>query len=264
MSSSDGEDGDVRRFLVFKGGRISLHYKIGGFPGAVAGEVSEVILIAELGGRFIAAFPGSVWHRKVSKRKLERTILGKAIAVDVAGAYLVDLETPAAEVSVRVWVGILGMEAENLVEFPCPETANYRFGDSAAPYAEALVKVADDQFAFTTAESGLGGDNMFKRMSAVESGIAELRGLLKDALKAGGAGSLVADAKARAGPLGSRAKAASSPPGRVDLSGLDRSTVAAARTAGVTDQALGEMARLIGAKRTRGGESGLDAMPGED
>ena len=95
------------------------------------------------------AFPGSGWHRKVAKRKLSKAALGKVLSVDVAGAYLIDLETPVAEVQIKTWVGILGIEAESFLEFPCQEEVTYRFSDGAAPFA---VKVADDQFAFTTAE----------------------------------------------------------------------------------------------------------------
>ena len=79
--SSSGEDeaGDVRSNLVFRGGRTNLHYRYGSFPCSAAGETTEVIAIAELGGRFIVAFPGSVWHRKVAKRKLSKAALGKVL-----------------------------------------------------------------------------------------------------------------------------------------------------------------------------------------
>ena len=103
----------------------------------------------------------------------------------MAEAYLIDVETPVAEVQIRAWVGVLWMEAENLVVFPCPEDVTYRFGDDVVRFAEALVWLADDKFAFTTAESGLGGENMFKRMAAVEIGVSELRNMMREALKGG-------------------------------------------------------------------------------
>ncbi|CAE7947358.1 Calmodulin [Symbiodinium sp. KB8] len=51
------------------------------------------------------------------------------------------------------------------------------FNSTVFPFAEALMKVADEHIAFTTAESG--GDGMLKRMTAVENGLLELKSMLQ-------------------------------------------------------------------------------------
>ena len=67
------------------------------------------------------------------------------------------------------------------------------------------MKVADDHFAFTTAESGGGGEGMFKRMAAVETGLSDMKGMIEELLKAQGQRQ---EAREPAEPLlGARAKA---------------------------------------------------------
>ena len=131
----------------------------------------------------IAAVPKGSWHKKVDRRKLNKHYLGKVVAVDVAGCYLSDPETPAPEVVIKLWVGVMSMEFEAAVSFEESSSENLNFGEGVIPYAEALVRVADDQFAFTTAESGGGGEGIFRRMAAVETGLSELKELLRENLK---------------------------------------------------------------------------------
>ena len=174
--SETDEGVGARDALVFRDGRTQSVYKVGTLGGCTAGETSAIICIAELGGRLIVAVPGAAWAKKVVK--LEKTTLGKAISIDVVACSLSDLENPLPEVLIKAWVGVLSMHDEAKVDFSNVDPT-YSFGDGILPFAEALVKVADDQFAFTTAESGGGGDGIFKRMSLVESGLADMREMLQ-------------------------------------------------------------------------------------
>ena len=176
--SEQDEGVSVRDALVFKEGRTNIVYKVGTLAGSGSGETCAIICIAELGGRLIVAVPGSAWSKKVAKRKLEKTALGKAISIDVVGCSVADLESPLPEVLIKAWVGVLSMHDEARVDFS-NLVPTYGFGEGILPFAEALVKVADDQFAFTAAESGGGGDGIFKRMSVVQSGLADMRDLLQ-------------------------------------------------------------------------------------
>ena len=152
--SEGGEAVESRTGLVFQQGQTNLNYKVGCFPCTGDGENCAIICIAELGGRLIVAVPGAVWHRKLARRKLDRAHLGKPLFVDVVGAYSGEIDVPAPEIQLKAWVGILGMGSEHLVEYPCSSDVTYDFGEGMLPYGPALVKLADDQFAFTTAESG--------------------------------------------------------------------------------------------------------------
>ena len=105
--------------------------------------------------------------QNVSRRKL---------TVDVAGAYLLDLETPVAEVPDSSMTRRGGREPRTV---PLRQECDRPVCGVSRPFAEALVKLADDQLAFTMAESGLGGENMYRRMAAVENGILELRHMMR-------------------------------------------------------------------------------------
>ena len=258
--SSDSEDEeaarDVRGNLLFSGNRARLEYKLGSISCSETGETSAIIGIAELGGRLIVGVPWAAWHKKVAKRKLEKGALGKAILVDVVGAYPADLGEPAEELVVRLWVGVLAMQAEASVSYQQGVEHTYSFGADALPYGEALVKVADEHFAFTTAESGGGGEGMFRRMSQVEAGLAEMKNLLQD---------LVAQKSSEASkpPLlkpRTKSKAGKSRGEELGLQGLDPSTVGAARAAGISDEALKEMGKLVRAKKTRATEAAVSLV----
>ena len=88
------------------------------------------------------------------------------------------------------------MHDEARVDFTA-EPPTYSFGDGILPYGEALVRVADERFAFTTAESGGGGDGIFKRMLVVESGLADMREMLQTlvGLKVGASATAATGAK---------------------------------------------------------------------
>ena len=251
---SDQDEGvDARSSLVFKENRTNNSYKVGSLAGSVAGETSATVCIAELGGRLIVAVPGTAWAKKVAKRKLEKSTLGKALGVDVVGCSISDLESPLPEVVIKAWVGVLSMHDEARIDFTA-EPPTYNFGDGILPYGEALVRVADEHFAFTTAESGGGGDGIFKRMSVVESGLADMREMLQTLVsqKVGASATTATGAKpkARATPAKKRSETTAPQPAG-DLGGLDRGTLAAARSAGIPEDSLKEMARLIGAKRNK-------------
>ncbi|CAE7545289.1 Kidins220 [Symbiodinium sp. CCMP2592] len=177
-SAEEEEFVGVRDRLLFSGGRTNYNYSVGKIPCSEAGESAALIAIAELGGRLIVAVPVEAWSRKIASRKLSKIALGKPILVEAIGAFPENMTVPAPEVTIKLWVGVLAMELESQVEYEAgAEAAKYLFNPQVLPFAEALVKIADEHFAFTTAESG--GEGMFKRMSAVENGLQELKSMLQ-------------------------------------------------------------------------------------
>ena len=132
--SEQDEGVSVRDALVFKDSRTNSFYKVGTLAGSVAGESCAVICIAELGGRLIVAVPGSAWSKKVAKRKLEKTTLGKAISIDVVACSVADLENPLPEVLIKAWVGVLSMHDEAKVDFN-NLVPTYSFGEGILPFA---------------------------------------------------------------------------------------------------------------------------------
>ena len=97
---------------------------------------------------------------------------------------------------------------------------------------------------------------MFKRMAAAETGLSDMTGMIEELLKAQGQRQ---EARERAEPLlGARPKAGTGPQRSgaqgQGLGNLDPGTVGAARAAGISEEALEEMARLVGSKKTKADE----------
>ena len=122
------------------------------------------------------------------------------------------------------------------------------------PFAEALVSIADDKFAFLSAVSGdqeLAND----RLNQLEKSVADIKEGLA-ALLSQRAPTTTADQNPP--PLTARTKVKASPPVRKDLASasgsvreLDQSVVQAALAAGVEQSHIEEMARLLKKKTGR-------------
>ena len=163
MSTSEGETGDIRRHLAHHGGQTRLDP-----PGRwISWRRDHPDCRAHRPLRGCAA---CVWHRKISSRKVEKSVLTNALAVDVASTCIVDLDTPLAE-QIRAWVGILAPEAENLVEYPCLKKITYSIQLRGAAVLFGSC-VADEQFGFTT----LAGRTCSKGCSGLEGKGLRCRG----------------------------------------------------------------------------------------
>ncbi|CAE7297843.1 unnamed protein product, partial [Symbiodinium sp. KB8] len=254
--SEEDEPARIRSRLVFSGGRIDNNFKVGTLPCGEEGATCSIIGIAELGGRIIVALPHAVWNRKVKARKIPSNSLGKALSVDCATSFEGARETARPEISTKVWVGIISMELEEKVQYLEDAFVTYAFisgnpEEIVYPYGKALVSIADEQFAFMTAESGGGGPGIFKRMEAVETGLSTIQRLLENLQRQQGEEEDPPRQKDRGAERGARSKAIAAPAKRPPLPGLDGGTVAAARAAGVDEEALQEMSRLVGQRQGR-------------
>ena len=218
-------------------------------------QVVPIIPVVVVGTRLFVALPGGVWHRKATKRLLPPGALVKPTLASVAGVVAgEDPSHPSDGAEIKVWVAYVSAEleaeirqevAEDIFEPPFTDAQ----GRDCAPYAPALIALADDHFSFLTAESGAAKperhteDKFEKRVSAMESSLAEIRETLKTL--AGSAAPQVpphakAQSPASAGPPKAKAASQASIP-----AGLDRSVVAAARAAGISKEHLGQMAQLL-------------------
>ena len=164
--------------------------------------------------------------------------LTKAINVSVQCAYAEERDTQLDETYVRTWLGFLNEEFVERVNFPERDLVfgHDPRGRALVPFGEALYAVANDHFAFVTAESGAGafdgGDKIAPeleaRFSQIEAGIRAIQ----DALRSPGALPLSPGPPAPATPA--------APPG------LDPGVVQQARAAGI-DEAAGS-----GTRRSKG------------
>eukprot|EP00435_Cladocopium_sp_Y103_P059707 s418_g21.t1 len=116
-----------------------------------------VILITEFEGKRLVAFPAQVWNRKPERRVLPHQCLSRPTVVEVQAVRPEALDEPLDEVYIKLWIGYLKEEyydqvVTHLEELEC----DYAFGVTAPeillPSADALIAVAQEHFAFFSAE----------------------------------------------------------------------------------------------------------------
>ena len=127
-------------------------------PGAVHGI--PIILIAQVESKFLVAIPFNSWNRLVRLRLLPANSLSKVVSVAVAAAESDHREQAADSIFIKVWIGFLNPAFEECIidelglsAFPTEDEE-----EGFLPFAEALVAVSDEKFAFMTAESGPADD----------------------------------------------------------------------------------------------------------
>ncbi len=176
-----------RDFAVFTNGFVDPEYQYGSLV-LEGGQTTAVVVITLLGDKVLVALPGGVWNRAVSKRKLPSRALVKATPIAVA-ACPVGKRSEEGDIStqLRVWVGCLQPEFEAQLDFLGQQPPDYVFGSGGegevVPYGPALVEVAQEHFAFQTAESDVraerGGadarlDKLEATLASLQSSLAQL------------------------------------------------------------------------------------------
>ena len=289
-SDSEGEEeeaeespvpGSIRDAILYNGGgQANFEYPVG-YLKIQEGEVIVVFQVAAITvvqDKVLVAFPHTAWHRTVDRRVLPVGAVTKAAALAVRACGVESRAEPTEAINIKTWVGYLSKRFEDKVEYfgvgEEPE-ADIRFltenGENGyLPWAEALVAVADERFAFASALS---------QESATEAGFSKLEAGLGDIRKildrlSGSAGAIQEDrhkaTKAPSAKPKTKTTAAASKrwPGSGTGGGLDPEVAAAARGAGVPESHLKEMEKLIGLQRAgleepRGGGLDLVARPPE-
>jgi hypothetical protein len=227
-----------------------------------AGEFVETMAVCEIDGKLLVAVPFGVWHRSVSKRLLYSQSLTKALVVEVGICPPDRRDVPEEEV-VKLWMGFLSPLTRNSMQVAGDEDAPaYVFVDGDLigfmPFADGLVAAAQEHFAFETGVETLDGPHaepgsvpeLGKRMADMEEKFGALDGKLESILQAIDGRSAKPPPEVRPGVLrtGTRYRGAAAVP---KFPGLDQSVVAAALAAGVEEDALREMQRLLDSGKPR-------------
>lgn len=142
----------ARQCSVVVGESLDHEYPVGvfeadGYLGDSAPSTVAAIVIAEVEGRVVVAFPAEVWHRTTSKRILPRGSLIRPLLVN---AEFIDREVAEHEAAAtlgprKIWIAILAAPFESRLVFdPDQELGltTYPFsseGPLSLPSAESLA-----------------------------------------------------------------------------------------------------------------------------
>ena len=267
-------DGEVEPFYSVN---LFLSEPDSGTPGV------QILFICELEEKALVAVPQSAWHRTLSRRVLPPTALLKATLVEVACARKSALDQLLEGQTIKVWIGFLGPEFIDHVQTHLGffEAAHYFDDDEEdpmLPYAPALIEVAQEHFAFFSANEEeaveeqeeppelipdeSGSVPIEHRLLRLEQSLANLAKGVETMLKEK-TPKPKATSKAKAVPANPKAKSnatvrapalrktkKNSEVGGADVGAsypsLDPGVVAAALQAGVPKENLEEMEKLIG------------------
>lgn len=262
-----GERLAPRDFAVLTSGIVDPEYQYCSLE-LEGGERTAVVVITALDEKLLVAIPGQVWNRAVSKRKLASRALVKATPVAVAACHIGKrFEEKDIVSQLRVWVGCLQPEFEAQLDFVRQEAPDLVFGHDGdaelVPFGAALVEVAQEHFAFQTAESDFRGEKgAGDRMDKLEAALGSLQATLTQLVEKG----TIPVEPRKATPPVARPKpapqsAASVPRGGqpskpTQIPGLDESTCQAAIAAGIPVEHLREMGVILKQKPRR-----LDDLP---
>ena len=172
---SDPGISTLEPLLVFADGKVALEYPLAVYrpDEFLSGRSVRLILITKIENSFLGCVPQAAWDRLVAKRILPRTFFSKAVRVLVKNCREDDRSSVGDSDSV-VWLGFVASDMEALVEPSTTEDENVEvdFGEDQLPFAEALVQIAQDHFAFFSAEEEApgpeaeepGSENLAERM----------------------------------------------------------------------------------------------------
>eukprot|EP00435_Cladocopium_sp_Y103_P012467 s3412_g3.t1 len=245
----------LRDSFVFSGEQINFEYRVGALQLEADSAVCSIIAVTEVDGAVLVAVPEALWDRQKAKRILPVDALRKAVRVLVPGCIDEDRTTPEREPSFKVWLGILKESFEAAVHYDVEEVdVMHAFpvdalGVPKYPFARALVAIAKDHFDFVTAEEGShsgGASGWERRMQSMETVLRELQeGMV--GLRSQQAATRLTVALLPPTPKvhGGAGRAAASQP-RLSVPGIDPGLARQALQSGVTPEALGEFAHMLG------------------
>ena len=202
-----------------------------------------IIPISFVNKKLLVAVPYSAWSRTLSERILPRTALTKAVLVELESFAVEEFGGAGSAVKIKAWVGYLRLD---LAKSGCVGEADDptgvidfedEDGGRAVPFAEPLMNVANELFAFHTATSGFGAElgdpeagDIEARFSKLEEGLEAIRLSLEGVPRSGGGGAPTSKA---------------APAERKKYPGLDPGVLQSARQAGIPEVQLEKLSVLM-------------------
>ena len=145
---------------VYTEGKINTVHPVGLFvvDQTTLTPTLQAIQIGEFEGQLLVCVPHSVWHRTPSRRILPSNCLAKPTLVEVAGARPGNLSQEVEGAVVEVRIGYLRAQYYEHLEILEEYNAEFCFVNQTEelmlPLAKALCEVAQEHFAFFSADGG--------------------------------------------------------------------------------------------------------------
>lgn len=226
-----------------------------------------IILVASVENKFLVAVPAASWSRTTRDRFLPSQALSKVFSAQVLAASEEHRDQPSDGVCIKVWFGLLRSDFEQCISLdeaslPLPAFPTVQSDVGYLPYAQSLVSVSDEKFAFLSAESGQPPNpqhpkhpkELEARVTQMETHLGEILSSLKTLTQAQGTPTVPDPLPAEKTVPPSRPSALKSP----KFPGLDQSVVNAALQAGIDHSQLNELSKMIGSKKPLLRDSPMD------
>eukprot|EP00435_Cladocopium_sp_Y103_P058743 s81_g20.t1 len=258
MDDGFAEELEPSQHVVAPDGGTNLHYDLWCFTSPL-GVTIQCIVVSPVEERYLLAVPHQVWHRQVARRVLPAQMLAKPIAVEVACCAEDSRDVMEESAALKIWAGYVSSDVYAGLTHLDPEQAvDYRFKtkDSTAfiPFAESLVEVLQEHYAFLSAESGehplqpdAGAVDLTSRVSSLEAALGKMADSIDAVLQK------VSETRAPSQhvkftePLVTKPTRVKKDVRAEKFPGMDPAVVSAALAAGVTEENLVEMQRMMGA-----------------
>ena len=240
--------------------------------GAGEDKVINLIPITIINGKLLVAVPLGAWHKTASRRLLPRTVFTKAVKVEVLAVNSDEPSECLDAAPLKLWVGYLdastfvGLEMGASPIADCDVSDVLADGTEAIPYGPGLAEVADQHFAFLTALSGVPDEDagllaepaaeeeeteVGERLKFLEGSLAKIQeslALLAPVREPAPAFTYArpnAGTAPRPSALRNGAKK-DKPAGKATLlPGLDPAVVSSARAAGIPEEQLQNLSKLV-------------------
>ena len=259
-------ESEEEQLVLQEAGEVNASYPVAQFfanPDTGSPSV-PVIQIGLIQNKLLVAVPQSTWHRTLSRRIMPATSLIKPTLVEVGVTLLEERETLVEGETCKLWIGFLRPEFMPQLHGDVEECEFDHFfhqlddGELCLPNGQGLVDVAQEHFAFFSAEetelvADTGSESMESRMLKLEEAVSKIVVALEksDSMKPSRPGALrkpspphvsfASTPKGSSSSAGASSKKKSQPP----FGHLDPGVVAAALQAGVDNESLQQMEQLI-------------------
>lgn len=248
------------RLLVGPGATAKKHYELVHLEFASADGPITInlipIAVVTAEARLLVAAPEASWSKHPAGRLFPSRGLQKPILVEVAAATMEEPEEALAEESIKLWVGLLDPKLEKKLKaggsmHPTADVWDVESEPGLIPHGPSLAEVAEDHFAFLSAQSGGEEDPELAEVAEDEKVGDRLQRLeqmmekLLDGQPASSGTLIAANPKPASRPPGLKVQPKGSSKMAAGSSVLDPTVVASALEAGIPQEQLDVLGGLL-------------------